>query len=240
MARFLVAGDLHGHLDMLEDVIQQHPEVDFVLQVGDFGAYFDSGQSAKMPRSRLHPSDFPQYSSGEKRFSKPVFFIKGNHDGFEYLMGLEAEHKDLPLQVPIRIAENLYYLPNGLCVGLHGVRVAALGGNYSPAYIHKSVRKEDDPLRFRHFRISEINALWNKTDVDILLTHDACSGIVPSEHLMSPQSEHLGELVRKMQPTHWAIGHYHRGYETTTGRTRVHGLTAIHYEGQSYVILEKR
>lgn len=236
MAKFLVAGDLHGHLGLLEETIQKHPDIDFVLQVGDFGAYFDDGASAKMPRHRRHPSEFPQYASGEKSFSKPVIFIKGNHEGFEYLMELEGKGRD----VPICIAKNLYYLPNGSCVTLHGVRVAGLGGNFSPKYLGREVRAADDPLRFRHFRISEINALMNRGNVDILLTHDACPGIVPSKHIMSEQSGHLLDLVQKMQPTYWAIGHYHMGYETSLGRTKVYGLTAIHYCGQSHAILEKR
>jgi predicted phosphodiesterase len=236
MTKFLVVGDLHGHLDMLEETIQQHPEIDFVLQVGDFGAYFDDGASAKMPQHRRHPSEFPQYASGEKMFSKPVIFIRGNHDGFAYLKQLEVDYKtDL-----IEITANLFYLPNGRLVKFGDVRIAGIGGNFSPTYFMKAYQKNEDPLKFRHFRISDINALENKKDVDILLTHDAGPDIVPSNHIMSPQCGHLSCLVEKMQPTYWAIGHYHMFYETTLKRTKIYGLNAIHYSGQSSVVLEKR
>lgn len=232
MTKFLVVGDLHGHLDALETVIQQYPDVDFVLQVGDFGAYFDDGASAKMPRSRRHPSEFPQYVSGEKKFSKPVIFIKGNHEGFAYLKQLEKDKKC----IPIEIAENLFYLPNGKVIKLNDVKIAGLGGNYSPVYFMK---KSEDPFRFRHFSMTEINALIGETNIDILLTHDACPNIVPSKHIMPGQSEELFYMIQWMQPTYWALGHFHIGYETSLGRTKIYGLTAIHYEGQSYVILEK-
>jgi len=237
MIKFLVAGDLHGHLDMLEEVIRQHPEIDFVLQVGDFGAYFDDGTSAKMPQHRRHPSEFPQYLSGEKEFSKPVIFIKGNHEGFAYLKQLEEAHLREGLVSVYGRGGNLFYLPNGRVVNFEGVRIASLGGNFSPVYFTKH---SSDPFRFRHFTTYEVDALMGKKDIDILLTHDAGPNIVPSKHIMPGQSEQLSNLVRTMQPTYWAIGHYHMYYEAMLGRTKIYGLNAIHYDGQSYVILEKQ
>lgn len=237
MTKFLVAGDLHGHLDMLEEAIQKHPDIDFALQVGDFGAYLDDGASAKLPQHRRQPSEFPQYLSGEKVFSKPVIFIKGNHEGFSYLKQLEKEHRHADL---IEVAPNLTYMPNGRMTEFLGVRIAAIGGNFSPAYFTRENKEEEDPLRFRHFRVSDFNALRQKRNVDILLTHDAGPDMVPSKHIMSAQCAHLTELVKEMQPTYWALGHYHLYYETALGRTRIYGLNAIHYGGQSCVILEKR
>jgi hypothetical protein len=222
---------------MLEEAIKKHPEIDFALQVGDFGAYLDDGASAKLPEHRRQISEFPQYLSGEKVFSKPVIFIKGNHEGFAYLKQLERDHKNANL---IELATNLTYMPNGKMTEFMGVRIAAIGGNFSPAYFTKEVKESEDPLRFRHFRVSDFNALRQKRNVDILLTHDAGPDMVPSKRIMSAQCAHLSDWVREVQPTYWALGHYHMSYETTLGRTRIYGLNAIHYDGRSCVVLEKR
>jgi predicted phosphodiesterase len=230
MTRILAVGDLHGRLGMLEDLIRQHSDIDFVLQAGDFGAYCDDGACCGIPPRRRHRSEFPSYLDGARGFAKPVFFVKGNHEHFKLLDDAIARAPDKTGPVPI--ARNLYHIPNGRVVTLHGVVVAGLGGNYSAA-CH---RKPRGGLRRRHFSEAEIAAiLRHPGKIDILLTHDVGEGMIPSFRGLSQE---LLDLGRKLRPTWWIHGHFHCHHEADLGFTRVVGLDAVHGRETSSKILE--
>lgn len=76
--------------------------IDFVLQVGDFGVWPEPWLVVDEATRRFAEKDpdeisFPEYSEateesvaffaddGARRFSAQVFFVKGNHEDFEYL-----------------------------------------------------------------------------------------------------------------------------------------------------------
>jgi len=229
MTKVLAVGDLHGRLGMLEDLILRHPDIDFVLQVGDFGAYRDDGACCGIPPRRRHWSEFPAYLDGRRRLQKPVFFVKGNHEHFRLLDDAEAR---AAVSEPVPIADNLFYIPNGRVVSLGGVVVAGLGGNYSMA-CHKRPRSG---LRRRHFSEAEISAILHQPrEVDVLLTHDVGEGMIPSFRGLSLE---LLDLGMRLKPTWWIHGHFHCYHEADLGFTKVVGLDAIHGREISSKILE--
>jgi len=230
MTRVLAVGDLHGRLGMLETLILEHQDVDFVLQVGDFGAYRDDGVCCGIPPGRRYRSEFPAYADGVLGFARPVFFVKGNHEHFGLLDDATAKAADRTGPVPI--ADNLYYVPNGRVVMIYGVTVAGLGGNYS-AVCH---RKPRGGLRRRHFSEAEIQAiLRHPGKVDILLTHDVGEGMIPGFRSLSQE---LLDLGRRLRPTWWIHGHFHCHHEADLGFTRVVGLDAVHGQEISSKIID--
>ena len=214
---------------MLDKLVLLNPDVDFVLQAGDFGAYCDDGACCGIPPRRRHWSEFPEYLDGRRRFAKPVFFVKGNHEHFKLLD--EATAKTIGSE-PVPIAENLFHIPNGRVLSIHGLTVAGLGGNYSSAcYL-----RPRGGLRRRHFSDQEIQSiLRHPTKVDVLLTHDAGEGMVPGFRELSCE---LLDFGRRLRPTWWIHGHFHCHNEADLGFAKVVGLDAIHNEGISSRILE--
>jgi predicted phosphodiesterase len=215
----LFIGDLHGKLDMMEDTIRQNMDVDFVLQVGDFGAFFDDGKGSGIPLHRRCQSDFPKYISECTGFSKPVFFIKGNHEDFTYLDSLEQKSSQ---SEPIYIVNNLYYIPNGRVITLHGIKIAAIGGNYSPVcfYNPKSGGKR------KHFDIHEFEKIIDVKNIDIFLTHDAGLDMVSGKRF-SNLSKELLDFGIKLKPKYWVHGHFHKYYEKIIDNIKIVGLGKI-------------
>jgi Icc-related predicted phosphoesterase len=229
MIKVLAVGDLHGRLGMLEELILRYPDVDFVLQAGDFGAYRDDGACCGIPPRRRHWSEFPAYLDGNRRFSKPVFFVKGNHEHFRFLDDVTAAAGE---SEPVPIAENLFFIPNGRVVGIYGLVIAGLGGNYSSA----CYKRPRGGLRRRHFNEAEIVAiLRHPKKIDILLTHDVGEGMIASFRGLSQE---LLDLGRRLKPTWWIHGHFHCHHEDDLGFTKVVGLDAIHGRETSSKILE--
>lgn len=229
MTRVLAVGDLHGRLGMLEELILRHTDIDFVLQAGDFGAYRDDGECCGIPPRRRHWSEFSLYLDGRRRFAKPVFFVKGNHEHFKLLDDAEAW---APKSGPVPIADNLFYIPNGQVYTLHGVTVAGLGGNYSAA-CHRRPR---GGLRRRHFSEAEIQEiLRHRGKVDVLLTHDVGEGMIPSFRGLSQE---LLDLGIRLRPTWWIHGHFHCYHEADLGFTRVVGLDAVHGQETSTKVID--
>ena len=48
MPKILVLGDTHGHPDKMIEAMQAE-QIDFSLQVGDFGAYLPTGNLSELP-----------------------------------------------------------------------------------------------------------------------------------------------------------------------------------------------
>ena len=94
-------GDLHGEWARLRALAESHPELDAVVQVGDFGFY-------------------PETLKRWARLPWPVYALDGNHEHFP-LLKLDAPE-------PYEVADGLFHLPRGIVFNLHGVRLGCLGG----------------------------------------------------------------------------------------------------------------
>ena len=169
-------GDTHGKLEQMYSMVnaweKEHKvNVDYIVQIGDFGIWFDDGASAKMGKNHRHYSDITKYIEMGS-VPKLTFFIRGNHEDFTYLWKL-VDKKDTP---QIEITKNLIWLRNGFIFDIFGLKYGALGGNYGSANFNGTELDAKQSKR-RHFYEAELNNLKNQ-DIDILLTHDAPTGIL--------------------------------------------------------------
>jgi len=121
MPKILIFGDVHGHFDTMIGAI--NPGTDFVLQVGDFGAYLPTGNLSALPtHRRTELGQFAEYFASQKSFPVPTYFCKGNHEDFDLLARYAKGDAVMP---------NLYYVPNGNVMKIQGVHIGFLGDNFS-------------------------------------------------------------------------------------------------------------
>lgn len=147
-----ILGDLHGHITLAYRLLKrwevEHNKVfSTIFQVGDFGAYPPPFRADKATmrfyekdRDELSFVDYQQGSDeaaeilGEhalshRRISADLFFIKGNHEDFEYLDSLPQPG---PYPPSVDVYGKIFYLESGTVLpiqdGEHEFRVAALGG----------------------------------------------------------------------------------------------------------------
>jgi len=137
--------------------------------------------------------DCNYYPDLEKR----VYFVKGNHECFDILEKYSE---------PTEIQKNLIYIPNGKIVEINGLRIGALGGNYSPV----SFRKSDDELKGKrraHITKMDFERAMNMKNIDILLTHEA-----PSPFIKNGRDVGLSlvtSLLFTLKPKFHFFGHHH-------------------------------
>lgn len=224
MPKILIFGDVHGHLDTMIGAINHG--TDFVLQVGDFGAYLPTGNlSALPPHRRTELGQFSEYFESRKSFPVPTYFCKGNHEDFDLL----AKYANGDAIMP-----NLYYVPNGHVMKIQDVQIGFLGGNFSPKWFDQPIPKNCQSQKISgYFRKSEIDLLKAYAGtIDVLVTHE------PS---LAPQftgnrkygCQAIQGLIETLQPTFAFSGHIHKYAEGTIGRTKCIALGAVHYQAQS-------
>ena len=143
--------------------------------------------------------DLQDYRGG---YPAPMVFITGNHECFEVVDRMDAGDLAPP---------GLAHLPDAEPVTIAGVRVAGLGGCWSPS--GKGGRK--------HVTQSGIDRL-TRHHADIVLTHDT------PIHFGNGQRERtvpaLREAMLGMAPRIWAAGHHHYRDRERAGRTDVLSL----------------
>jgi predicted phosphodiesterase len=144
-SHFGVIGDIHGNFAALDRILARHPEVPFWLCVGDVAS-----------RSGAYPTP-----------SAPLYWIKGNNEGFDRIATFQAGADVVP---------NLHYIPNGAVVTVGPLKVAGLGGTFAPTWYDTPAARlphtpKDD--KRRHFVREEVAALKTMGPVDVLLTHEA-------------------------------------------------------------------
>src|SRR5574337_30755 len=78
----------------------------------------------------------------------PFYFIRGNHEDFEAIKKIDAG---------LLTFKNLFHIRSGEAyeLGNPALRIAGLGGNYSPSYYPLS-RSELPGARKRHFTANEV------------------------------------------------------------------------------------
>jgi hypothetical protein len=221
-----VLGDLHGHLTLAYRLLRRwetenNRVIDCILQVGDLGAFPDPSvvdretrRFAEKDRDELafmehYYNGSPEadeilgpQSGSRHRINAPLFFIKGNHEDFNFLEGLQGE-KGLP--VPIDKNHMILFLRNGGIFEVDlgdGVKISvgALGG------IAKDGSSGID-ARSPFYTKSEVRKLRAAgRQVDIFLTHD-----VPFDsYYEETGSRDIRELLLDLEPVYHFCGHYHQ------------------------------
>jgi Icc-related predicted phosphoesterase len=218
--KLIFIGDVHSNIAHLANLITNNPDVDAFFQVGDFGLYHTT-QSAKQDKQAMKhtPKLIKEVVSSIQqntlqKFIKPIYFIKGNHDDYDGLTSQTLQDA------------NIHFINQGSIISKWGIHIGCLGGIYS------SIRSYWDGTKFqgrenRFFTKNEIDSLLVKaqqTPLDIIITHQACYGVLPTKHRNDEGSKDLMPLIRTIKPKLYFHGHHHKNYETTIDNTHVVGL----------------
>jgi predicted phosphodiesterase len=147
-----------------------------------------------------------------ERFTRPTYFIEGNHEDHDHLAALASAYGHI-----------LEHLPRSSVRVIDGHRFLCLGGaGYMDAHT------------------TPWSAVITATDIeaclahphgaiDAILSHDCPQGIgVPNrpgfEHYGPPGFEGSSSLLAHFAPRFWFFGHHHRWHDYTIGGTRFAGL----------------
>ena len=227
--KILMIGDIHGrvyHLISIVNNILRTNDIDFIVQLGDFGYYLNEDQLDEPTRrfaeddhSELHSLDyFNQTEEQNKRYktyltdlNKPIHFIEGNHECNVILSNLKKYGEPLPQD-----ALGLFkYIPNRHVIKQDGVKMTFLGG-----WEHEGQFTCSDGVI--------APSQFHGQTTDILFTHDGPYGIQMGFKGQLQGSRILSEILEILEPKFHFHGHYH----TTTGpnkinKTRSQGLAVF-------------
>lgn len=243
-------GDIHGDIRRMYKYLSAIEtkvgiKIDCAIQVGDFGIYlppsFKNGEPYMVHGSMEEATDFPLYWEGLETAPIPTYVCPGNHE--------EYPVTQLWLRQPERM-ENLFLLPDGEVTVVEGMlRVGAIWGNYSyksyknPSRVEQ-VRKNHHRSRLcTHIYRPSIEKLKNAGRFDILITHDAPKGYMPSfgnvdnhlrQQLGLENDEHIGgcpgflEIWETGQPEEHFFGHFHKHTIVRSSAKRPKRVTCLH------------
>lgn len=207
------AGDIHGAIDRLYQEVLAFEEslgvrFAWVLHVGDFGIWPDPTRIDGATKRHEGAGDFPVWWVERRSAPRKTLFIKGNHEDFVWL-----DEQPGPEVLP-----GLFYLQNGARFdiddgdGTETLTVGGLGGCFGPSDYERRSR-DLQGYRKRHYTRDEIDALIGGRRVDVLLVHDAPTGVVFERHRRgagwASESEGLDDLVRGARPQVCLFGHHH-------------------------------
>ena len=143
----------------------------------------------------------------------PTWFIGGNNEDFDVIEAMRAGES-------VPEANNAHLLAS-TAADVEGLRVAGLSGNFAPTRYDRS-RHELVGERRRHFTREDVERLAELDDVDLLLTHEAPTGLLSYSY--DPGCEHVDDLIAAVDPELCLVGHHHSHHETTVHGTRVVSL----------------
>ncbi len=222
-----VGGDVHGRIDTFFKVLKgwerkSKKKIHAVLLPGDIDYIIWRAKDTP-----AHYSTIDDYYYGKKEASYPTFFIAGNNDEWSKL----REHNDGG-----EIAKNMYYLGRSGVCKVNGLRIGGLGGVFREEYYNPPLPELPD-FSWRYFRREEVNKLKGKK-IDILLLHEwikpyrSITGITEevgiTKNYRKHPSNHLDELVAKIQPRYVFMGHQHRRYvKGKLGKSKIFGLMQV-------------
>ncbi|WP_158301582.1 metallophosphoesterase family protein [Paenibacillus mesophilus] len=230
-------GDLHGRVlhslaIMSKWQIQHKQKLDWIIQVGDFGAYPHPNDQLKQKRRiDLDPSqfDFSRYLRAEGKladqlqyirthFARPVYFIRGNHEDFEWLAEISSRSSHPTESIdPFGL---FAYVKDGTVIKTDGPTIAFLGGVDNKIADSRSIDEE----AYRKL------TSYPRGEINILVTHDAPYGAIINEDGELRGSQMLLELIETIQPKYMIGGHFHHmNGPKTFGATTYLGLNLIIY-----------
>lgn len=226
MAIITFVGDCHYqfhkmYLELLKYQDRTGIKIDAIVQIGDFGV-------------DLHDTEWNYLWNISKEVRIPTWVCMGNHEDYASIK--------LWMSDPDRIRD-LHLLPDGGVTNVAGVQIASVWGNYSPKswmnpeYV-RNARANNSSLKAMHIYRPAVNSLLDYVGpVDVLITHDCSSAIVPQGFGGKPVPQWLGpilgldsdertppgcpgfsQLLDKFNPKYYFFGHFHvRDYREVAG-----------------------
>lgn len=174
-----------------------------------------------------------------------TYVCMGNHEDISSIHQWQQE--------PDRIAR-LHLLPDGGVTDVCGIKIASVWGNYSPkgwmnpdrVKIARANRLYNNPKAMHIYRPAVENLLAYEGRVDVLITHDCSSIVVPRgfggkpvdkalapllgldpDEIVPPGCPGFTQLLDKLKPQYYFYGHFHvRDYRELAG-TKIYCLHAF-------------
>ena len=226
---FAVFGDIHGRIALMYTLAilwqqQSGIELDGLLQVGDMGAFPDLSKLDKATKKHAEKDTdelgFQQFCvvTPESKFylqyqqAPPTYFIRGNHEDFDYLGKFTKPSSIDPW-------DKIWFIPDNQIIrageDCRSVKIAAFGGiapgeeqrlrGKSARTQYRKARKvgKSDPRYFSEHSIENISP--HLQNADILMTH---AGPICPE--LTNGSMLIQELVEYVKPRIHVFGHHHR------------------------------
>lgn len=242
---FAAIGDSHGNISLIFERVAAWEArtgivLDYLFQVGDFGVWPNPASVDAMTRKHSEKDglptggDFRDYAVGNKVASRPIYFIRGNHEDQLFLMNHEriqmALYPNDYWSRTIEIAPNFFYIPDGHVVEIGGARFAAWGGNFAYKTWEQRLGYWDPQRkdrRLNHMTVDVYERLLGST-AEVLLTHDAPigSGVsgamgiqLPKEEMTSGGCQPIRTLIDVMRPRYQCGGHWHEYRKNVFGDT---------------------
>ncbi len=228
-----VLGDLHGHVNLALSLLvewkkQTKRDIDGILQVGDFGVFPDPGAIDKATKkfAANDPEEMgfldyvmrsehgDMHFGPEGNFSETdIYFIKGNHEDFEYL----AQFEQRKTPTPIDMYGHINYVANDQVFSISNDSVTSTIAGLGGLDTHTTKRR-----RPYHNTAKDYTNLMTR-NFDVLLTH---------EDFMNERSSHgsprLKELIDIKQPKYHFLGHIKTNqHALLQGRTESYHLDDV-------------
>ncbi|WP_436345096.1 metallophosphoesterase family protein [Natronorubrum sp. FCH18a] len=143
----------------------------------------------------------------------PTWFVAGNNEDLDVVEAMRAGEEPPG-------AANVHLLASTVAT-VDGCRVAGLSGNYAPTKYECS-RAELEGGRRRHFTHEDVERAAELTDIDVLLTHEAPTGLLSYGY--DPGCEHVNGLLEALSPSLCLVGHHERHREAEIAGTTVVSL----------------
>lgn len=231
-------GDMHGNRKFLADYVAPRlaeiPDLDYIVQVGDFGYQINDDES------------YLDFVAG--LFNVPFAFLDGNHDNLNLLRDTYEGKVELTDEGFWMLRPNLFYMPRGCVWTWASQTFMAAGGAVSFDRQRRIDREQEltsvsgvdhtGTLWFDSEELSDAEVEQFKTldvKVDVLLTHDrpsrsTCAGSAKNDHFDSQiHARRITELMDHFAPQAVIHGHMHDLYQewvriSDGGYTSVIGL----------------
>lgn len=228
--KLMFLGDVHGSGDWLDLAceIARENDVDWVVQVGDFG-YWEHRQNGR--------EFLDSASKSAEKYDLQIVFVDGNHENHTMLRlnyGPGGNLHELTPDGFWKVRDRVYYAPRGHRWTWEGVTFLALGGAYS---VDKEWRIAEMRKKAKYTQNVGKYALWWPEElitdeevetaiagglVDIMVCHDAPASVtnaIPPNGTWDRNKDafpdslmnrhRLQRVVNETKPFLLVHGHYH-------------------------------
>lgn len=199
----LVLGDIHGNIkstyDKIDNFINLHNiEIDWVLQVGNFGVWPDPRRIDRATRRHKNQIDFFKYYLNSAPLPYQTLFVQGKHEDHKWLQFMYSRGQ-------LEILPNLNWLLNGYKTQISNgqtLSVVGLGKVYSP------ITYRGDKVKSGTYTRNEVERACSQGPTDLLLTHEAGKGAQIGNH--RSEAEGINNICFAIRPKLHIHGHYNK------------------------------